>query len=289
MATTATVFDDRPCALGEGPLWHPVRRQLFWFDILGGRLLSRTGEGPLAWDMGEFVSAAGWIDRDRLLVASETSLSVFDLGTGSRERVVSLLADRPDLRSNDGRADPWGGFWIGVMGKRAEQGAGGIWRYHRGELREMFPGISIPNAISFTPDRRFAHFADSDVGKVWRVALDQATGWPVDAPELFLDLSGQPGVPDGAVCDAAGNLWLAMWGASSVTVHGPDGRLLDRIAVGARHSSCPAFGGEGLHDLYVTSARQDVAPGVIAAEPQNGCVFATKTEATGMVEAQVVL
>ena len=37
------VFDDRRCELGEGPLWHPGRNQLFWFDILGKRLLTRTG------------------------------------------------------------------------------------------------------------------------------------------------------------------------------------------------------------------------------------------------------
>jgi sugar lactone lactonase YvrE len=46
----STVFDDRRCELGEGPLWHPQRRQLFWFDILGKRLLSRTDSGPQ--DMG---------------------------------------------------------------------------------------------------------------------------------------------------------------------------------------------------------------------------------------------
>ena len=27
------IFDDAQCALGEGPLWHPEREQLFWFDI----------------------------------------------------------------------------------------------------------------------------------------------------------------------------------------------------------------------------------------------------------------
>ena len=29
----SAVFDNRPCELGEGPLWHPERQQLFWFDI----------------------------------------------------------------------------------------------------------------------------------------------------------------------------------------------------------------------------------------------------------------
>ena len=34
------IHDDTTCELGEGPLWHPERQDLFWFDILGQRLLS---------------------------------------------------------------------------------------------------------------------------------------------------------------------------------------------------------------------------------------------------------
>ena len=37
------VWDDTACTLGEGPLWHPRRGQLFWFDILENRLLTREG------------------------------------------------------------------------------------------------------------------------------------------------------------------------------------------------------------------------------------------------------
>lgn len=70
------VFDPRVCGLGEGPLWHPERQQFLWFDILGRRLL---GEGGAAWTFDRAVTAAGWIDRDRLLVATETGLAVLDL------------------------------------------------------------------------------------------------------------------------------------------------------------------------------------------------------------------
>ena len=37
------VFDSRNCSLGEGPLWHPLREQLFWFDIDNKKMLSRLG------------------------------------------------------------------------------------------------------------------------------------------------------------------------------------------------------------------------------------------------------
>ena len=46
---TASVFDERVCSLGEGPLWHPKRDQLFWFDINGGKLLTKDGDTPLEW------------------------------------------------------------------------------------------------------------------------------------------------------------------------------------------------------------------------------------------------
>ncbi len=67
------IIDNRPCLLGEGPLRPRERGQLFWFDILGRRML--TG------------------DRNRLLFASETRLSVMYLKTLC---VTSTRADPTD-------------------------------------------------------------------------------------------------------------------------------------------------------------------------------------------------
>jgi len=283
----AAIYDDRPCELGEGPLWHPERGQLFWFDILGRRMLTRTAEGAGTLHLPEMFSAAGWVDRDRLFAASETGFWLIGIGAGTVERIGTLEADDPGTRSNDGRADPQGGFWIGTMGKGAEPGRGAIYRYLKGEVRRLFPNISIPNAISFAPDGRQAQFADSAARKVWRVALD-AAGWPAGEPELLIDLAGQPGVPDGAVCDAEGNLWLAEWGAGRVAAYAPDGRFLRAVAVAGRHASCPAFGGPDLRTLFVTSARENLTAAEIAAQPLNGCTFAAEAGATGLPEHRVL-
>ena len=88
-------------------------------------------------------------DQNSLLIASESALEVFDILTGRTDRIVALEADNPKTRSNDGRADPWGGFWIGTMAKDHEKHAGAIYRYYRGELRKLLPNISISNAICF--------------------------------------------------------------------------------------------------------------------------------------------
>jgi sugar lactone lactonase YvrE len=253
------LFDPRPCALGEGPLWHPERQQLFWFDILGKRLLSRDRGGALEWQFDEHVSAAGWVDQDTLLMASESGLYRFDINSGNRSLVVALEADNAATRSNDGRADPWGGFWIGTMGKQAQAGQGAIYRFYQGKVTRLFGDITISNAICFAPDRSCAYFTDTVTGRIMRQALSSEQGWPLGEPELFVDLTSagqnQAGLnPDGAVVDSKGCLWSAQWGASRVARYGPDGGFLSAVDCPAEQVSCPAFGGADLRTLFVTSA-----------------------------------
>ncbi len=282
------VFDDRRCELGEGPLWHPECEQLFWFDILGNRLMTRNADGPQEWRFAERVSAAGWVDNHRLLIASETALFRFDLTSGARHDLCLLEAERPDTRSNDGRADPQGGFWIGTMGKAAEHAAGAIYRWYRGELRQLYPGVSIPNSISFTPDGKTAYFSDSATRRVMRVALD-ADGWPAGAPQVHVDLGPDQGEPDGAVVDTAGNLWLAEWGMARVCAYAPDGTRLHIVPTGAKQTSCPAFGGAELSTLFITSALYGMNDAARAAEPQGGMTFSAPVPARGQREHRVIL
>ena len=286
--TEAAVFDPRPCQLGEGPLWHPGRGQLFWFDITANRLLTRQGDSPRHWDFPGHVSAAGWTGQDTLLIASETGLHHVDLTTGRAEDVAALDADDPRTRSNDGRADPFGGFWIGTMGKAAEAGLGAIWRYHRGEVRRLFPPVTIPNAIAFAPDARAHTFADRPTGGLMRTRLGR-DGWPEGEAEVFLDLRAEGLNPDGAVFDAGGTFWLAEWGAARVSAYGPDGRRLGSVAFPAQHTSCPAFGGPDLSTLFCTSARQGVSAADRAAWPLTGQTFAAPVTARGQAEHRVIL
>jgi len=283
------VHDDRVCTLGEGPLWHPVREELFWFDILENRMFSRKGDAAREWRFGERVSAAGWVDEATLMIASETRLFAFDLESGAETLICGLEADNPATRSNDGRADPYGGFWIGTMSKAEDSGKGAIYRWHRGELRQLYAPISISNGICFTPDKRFAHFTDTRDRRLMRQALDPETGWPVGEPEVFADLNKEGLNPDGAVIDANGVLWNAQWGASRVAAFGPDGQFLRAVALAARHSTCPAFGGPGLGTMFCTSAADRIEPAVLRAEPTHGMTFAAVGLARGQAEHRVIL
>ena len=274
------IHDATRCALGEGPLWHPERKTLYWFDILGKKLLT-SGKH---WQFDDYVSAAGWVDRDRMVMASQHALWLFNLETGTRDRLCDLEADNPVTRSNDGRADPQGGFWIGTMGIEAEEKAGAIYRYYRGTLRKLFGDLTITNAICFAPDGKSAYFTDTTTAMIMKVGLD-AEGWPVGAPGLHIDLRGTGLNPDGAVVDAQGNLWNAQWGASRVAAYRPDGNYLTHVSFAGKQTSCPAFGGPDLSTLFCTTA----AVGLPEDATDEGRTYATETGYRGQAEHRVLL
>jgi sugar lactone lactonase YvrE len=285
------IHDERRCELGEGAFWHPVRKQFFWFDILNRQLLSQDPTGPRVWVFDRMVSAAGWVDRDRILIATDTGLIEFDLETGRSFPVTPIEADRPETRSNDGKTDRQGGFWIGTMGRRggADVGMGAIWRWYRGTLRKVIGDLTIPNATCFAPDGRTAYYADTVTGRVMRLPLD-AEGWPDAAAEVHLDLSAEGLRPDGATVAADGTLWLAQWGAGRVAAYDPRGTFLRAVETqGAPNSSCPAFGGADLGTLFVTTAQEHLSPEDRRRHPHSGMTFAFPHVASGLPEPKVAL
>ena len=175
------------------------------------------------------------------------------------------------------------------MGKNAEPGAGAIHRYYRGKLRQLYDGITVANAISFAPDRSCAYYTDTHTQRVMRQPLDGETGWPEGQPTVHLDLREKRLNPDGSVTDAEGNLWIACWGAARVVCFAPDGRELRVIEVPARQPTCPAFGGPGLRDLYVTSATVGLDQAALENRPLNGATFVMEDVAQGVPEPRVIL
>lgn len=286
------VYDNRPCQLGEGVFWHPARQALFWFDICAEKLLWRGTSGTGELSLPERGSAAGIIDRSRVLLGVTSGLIWLNLDDGT-SGPVARFPDAEGLVTNDGRADPWGGFWISRMAPDEAAGAGEIWRWSGGEFRRVINGLTIPNAICFDAARQRLYWADTLRHQIMVQNLD-AAGWPQGQPGLFYDLTDQGGLPDGAITDACGNLWVALWGSGRVICVSPDGRLLSEESFGARQTSCPAFGGADFNTLFVTSAFDGMTDPDCAADPLSGMTFARqiavgKDKRIGLAEPMVRL
>lgn len=253
--TKPKIFDTRPCLLGESALWHPLRDELFWVDIKNNRLLSRCGDKANSWTFDQMPSALAWIDEFTLLIANDTGLVAFDMRTEATRQLCAIEADNPQTRSNDGRADPWGGFWISTMNNdETLPPAGTIYRWHKGELRTIVSGLSVPNGICFDQRRNLAYYTDSPRSIMWSQKLDPATGWPTASSTVFLDHSHDALIMDGAIIDAEGCLWTALWDGAAVVCYSPEGEELRKLHTQTMRPTCPTFGGNGGRDLFVTTA-----------------------------------
>lgn len=287
MNTKAELFVDSRCELGEGPFWHPLLGRLFWFDILNQTLLSADADGHLVdrFTFRQPASAAAVIDKDTLAIATAGAILRFDLPTDTSSILVPLEEEVPGNRSNDGRVNPAGGFWIGTMSRRGghDVGAGAVYQYRAGALQMVLDDITIPNSICFSPDGRTAYFADTRTDTIRKCAIDPATGMPVGEWSDFARTTGL-GSPDGSVVDAEGYLWNARWNGSCVVRHAPDGSIDRVVELPVSRVTCSAFGGDDLKTLYITSARAGMTPDEREREPHAGSVFAIRVDVPGQAE-----
>jgi sugar lactone lactonase YvrE len=291
MTQTARLLLDSQCALGEGPIWHVGRQQLFFFDINEQTLFAVTAAGEIAdsWLFNETVAAAAIVDDHTLVLATDTGLKEFDLNTGGMNRINEIEADNPDTRTNDSRVHPSGAFWIGTMTREEDEPGGAVYHYRAGVLTTLKSGISIPNATCFSPDGRIAYWSDTPTKKIMQVATDPATGLPVGEWTLFADVADGRGYPDGAVVDSQGYLWNAKWGGSCVVRHAPDGSIDRIIEVPVSQVTCPAFGGPDLKTLFITTANKNLSAEQLAAEKVAGGLFAIDVDVAGQAEPFIIL
>ncbi|MFD2238433.1 SMP-30/gluconolactonase/LRE family protein [Aureimonas populi] len=277
-----------PCHLGEGSTFDPATGTAFWFDILERTLFcaeiaTRTVRmEPLP----AMASELAVIDEERDLIATDTGLHVRERKSGAMTLLQGIEEDDSATRSNDGRVHPCGALWIGTMGREAETGAGSIYWFFRGELRKLYSRLTIPNAIAFTQDGRTGYFTDTDIGILHRVALDPATGLPVDGPEMLYDHRGGTGGLDGAVVDAQGLVWNARWGAGCLDAYSPEGTRLRTVRVPATRPTCPVFVGRAFDRLLVTTASEGMSEAERTADPRHGQTFLLDVGACGFAETR---
>jgi sugar lactone lactonase YvrE len=284
MTDTAKLFIDARCRLAEGPFWHPLRQELFWFDIQNRLMFHANAAGDVLgrFEFDRKVSAAAVIDRDTLLVAGAHALIRFDMSTGGRQVVAEFEADQPGNRSNDSRVNPAGGFWVGTMPDGEPGPTGAVYQYRAGRLERLFGNIRVTNSICFSPDGGTAYFSDTPTRKILKCPLDRETGRPSGEWTLFADVAGHRGAPDGSVVDAEGFLWSARWGGSCVVRPRPDGSIDRIVEVPTPKVTCPAFGGPGLRTLYIATARDDAATG--EGPERGGGIFAIDLDVAGQPE-----
>jgi sugar lactone lactonase YvrE len=272
--------------LGEGAIWCPVDRVLWWIDISSPSLwrfdprADRVDHWPLPKPPGSFALRK----NGGFLFAFRNGLATLDAPGGElRWPEVPGLA-LGDERFNDGKADRAGRFWSGTLDRRLASPIGQLYRVEPGfRVTAMDRGFTISNGIGWSPDDRTMYFTDTPSRRIYRYDFDPAAG-AVANRRVFVEVAPGHGGPDGMTVDAEGFVWSAQFDRWCVNRYAPDGRLDRSIRLPVQRPTTCMFGGPDLATLYVTSARMDLADAALAGQPQAGGVFALEPGVRGLPE-----
>ncbi|GAB4052678.1 SMP-30/gluconolactonase/LRE family protein [Catellatospora paridis] len=268
--------------LGEGARW--VDGRLVLVDLLAGRLLETGGDAPgplrelyrLDRPLGAVAPVAG--RPGRWLAAAGTGLALLD--DGQVRPLLDLESGNPvPARMNDAVADPHGRFWAGSMTYDATPGAGTLFR-HDHTTQPAVTGLTITNGPAFDATGTVMYLADTPLGHVDRFTVDPATG-ELSEQTPFLRLPAADGFPDGMTVDAAGNLWVALWGGHAVRRYRPDGSLDRQIRLGAAQPTSVCLGGPDMRRLFITTANY----GLTEPGPVDGALLAVDVDIAGLPAA----
>jgi L-arabinonolactonase len=283
-------------SLGEGLLWHAPKGRWWWTDIDGAMLhsWSPSQDATSSFSLPDRAGSFAHTRSGRLLVGLAKRLCLLDTpdGSGSDKAPVQTLAavDPAETRTrvNDGRTDRNGFFVFGTMNEAPEQRPiGSFYQFsvRYGLRRLALPAVAIANSICFSLDGRTMYFTDTLTRNILQCDYDSLSARVANV-RLFTAINDDNCWPDGSVVDAEGCLWNAQWGGARVVRYAPDGTVLRQIDVPAKNPTCPAFGGPGMNQLMVTTARRDTSSEELEAMPGAGALFTcTIDDTSGIADA----
>lgn len=277
-------------SVGESIIWDEARQRLNWVDIIGRRLhaFDPATDDHQVWRLAGRPTSIGLRADGGAIVGMERSICLWDF-EGEPTPVCEVEPDAPANRLNEGVVGPDGCFWVGTMlnniadddsPRDAAEAAGRIYRYAPdGRLTRLSDDVFvITNTFVWSGNRLIT--ADTPANELYsyRVCADGA----LSDRRTILQGFGR-GLPDGSTMDAEGFVWTArVAGGSCLTRMAPDGRIDRVVELPCSWPTSCAFGGPDFSTLYVTSARFTMSAEHLAANPQEGALFALDVGVLGL-------
>ncbi|MFC7399855.1 SMP-30/gluconolactonase/LRE family protein [Chelatococcus sp. GCM10030263] len=271
--------------LGESPTWVGSTEHLYWVDLRRPALRRLDPSGRVeTWPMPEVAAAVVPRRSGGVVLALKTGLHAFDPENGALTFLATVEEGQPENRLNDAKCDAAGRLWCGSMWDYGLETTGSLYRIDaERRVTRMRDGVTVPNAIAFSPDGRTLYFADTRRGAIERTDFDPATG-EIGPWRVFAPADAAPGRPDGATVDAEGFLWNARYGGGCLARFAPDGRLDRIVQLPVTQPTSCAFGGPGLATLFVTTATQRLDAYALQQQPLAGSLLAVDVGVAGLPE-----
>lgn len=244
------------CHVGECPIWHPVKKQLYWVDIFRGQVICyhpKKNTTEVFYE-GEPVNGITFQEDGSLLLLMQKGL-VAKLIDGKIEYVIDQVSDVPGCVFNDVLADPLGRVLRGTACPTmpTERSCGLYCLDINRSVRLIADDIGFSNGLAFSPGANQLYCSDTFLRLIYIFEYNKQNG-TLSNRRIFVETKADEGTPDGLTVDSEGCLWAVLFGSGDVVRYTPEGIEEKRIKFPAKQITSLNFGGEDLTDLYVTSA-----------------------------------
>ncbi|MGY1397258.1 SMP-30/gluconolactonase/LRE family protein [Streptomyces sp. SS10] len=268
--------------LGEGATWDPATGRLLWIDILNSRVHTydpATGRRTVR-RTGQHVGAVKPRAGGGLVLNLRDGVGLLDPDDTFRWLHREPVAGR---RGNDAAVAPDGSLLAGTMRYDEAPGGGTLSRVTGdGTATVLLDDVTVSNGTGWSPDGRLMYYIDTPTRRV--DVFDFGEDGTIAGRRPLAEIEAGAGFPDGLTVDADGCVWVALWDGGAVRRYTPSGELDRVIELPVPRVTCCAFGGPGLTDLYVTTARV----GLTAPHPLAGSLLVVPGAGKGVAQPAFV-
>ena len=263
---------------GEGAYWDAKGAAWLSVDMLTGRVLvtSPTGQTGVI-DLPDRVAAGVRpVESGDLLIVGEKSVWVFSRLHEQFGKLIDLpIAE--GVRANEMALAPDGSVVVGTMAYDPSPGTGSVLHIDSsGAIEVVLSGTHVSNGMVYFNEDHVA-FVDSPTQTIRGFQIMKDGSW--SSPTVLVDLSKQPGIPDGICMDAAGGIWVALWGGGQVQRWSKEGVLTDVVHLPVSQPTSVALGGPDLRTLAITTSSFGLEEG---SERSAGAMFVLPVHTPGV-------
>ena len=265
---------DARATIGEGTLYSPRDRAVYWVDIRGMLLfrLQLDSGGRQTWQFDEPI---GWVverNSGGLIAGLQSGLHHVSLEPFEITPLLNPEPDMPGNRMNDACVDNQGRIWAGTMGEAEVKPTGSLYRIDENlDCLRMDSGYVVSNGPVFSPAGDRLYHTDTLAGEIYEFDVDSA-GQLADK-RLFVHFAREDGFPDGMSVDEDGCLWVAHWGGGRITQFDAGGARLRSIELPVHNVSNVCFGGDSLERMFASTARKGLSAEQLTNRPLGGGLF----------------
>jgi sugar lactone lactonase YvrE len=279
---------DLRSVLGEGPLWRDAERRLYWLDLRGPAIYRFDPVGgrneKLSVDLSSGLGGMVFDAKGRWILVDDDGIHRVDPQSGRRTGLANPEEGHSENIFNDAKVDRQGRLWTGSCNRDWVTPTASYYMLDRtGKVSVLDRSIGCANGPAFSPDGTRAYWTDSPSREIYCYEIDPGNGavGPRRSFHKFDDGSEQP---DGMTVDADGCLWVALWDGWCVAQIRPDGKLERRVEVPVPQPTSVGFGGEGLTQLYITTASLGLSDEQLQAAPLSGHLLVADVGQKGIAE-----